>query len=79
MNEGQCGADRIQAKDGADALEKCQDDDFDAFLVDVNMPGIGCFIVAMVRDKSVRKAIEQNLKDPVYVVSHDLQSPLHTY
>lgn len=35
-------------------------------------------IVAMVRDISERKAMEQDLKDFVYVVSHDLQSPLHT-
>ncbi len=35
-------------------------------------------VVATVRDISARKATEQDLKDFVYVVSHDLQSPLHT-
>ena len=36
----------VQAKDGADALEKYQDDEFEYCLVDVNMPGIDGFELA---------------------------------
>jgi CheY-like chemotaxis protein len=42
----------VDAKDGADALEKCEDDDFDNFLVDVSMPGIDGFELAgLLREK----------------------------
>jgi CheY-like chemotaxis protein len=42
----------VEAKDGADALEKCEDDDFDNFLVDVSMPGIDGFELAgLLREK----------------------------
>ncbi len=36
----------IQAKDGSDALEKVQDEDVDAMLIDVNMPGMDGFELA---------------------------------
>ena len=36
----------IQAKDGSDALEKCEGEEFEACLVDVNMPGINGFELA---------------------------------